>query len=551
MKDKEADEMDKEDIMDMKEKMEKTDPVLHKTLQELIDDNLVDPEKINNKDVLNKSLKELIAENVAAEQIARNISEAGTEHEKKHQVNAVLGALGLLTEGVVNTARIIAEVITEGEEDAPEPAKIDAEYETIWDMVRYIPNNNPIVYNLCFMVKWVILSAVIGVAVGAVGTGFSYALSYVTALRGSYPWLLYLLPFGGLAIVFLYRLGKNENDKGTNLVLMSIHQSDQLPPVMAPLIFIATAITHLFGGSSGREGAALQMGGCIGQNIGKAMKFNDSDVTIMTMCGMSAAFAALFGTPIAAAFLAMEIASVGVLYYGALVPCVFSALIAQNFAALLGVEADAFTIKIIPDFTLRTAAICSVLAVLSALVSILFCLVMHKSGALYKRLIKNPYLRIFAGGLIVIGLTKLSGGTLYNGAGMPVIEMAIEGSAPMFAFLLKILFTGATLGAGYKGGEIVPALFTGAAFGCTFAAAAGVSPAICAAVGMASLFCGITNCPVSSLLLCLELFGPEGMVYYLLAIALSYTFSGYFSVYGAQKIVYSKHRNKYINRKTI
>ena len=604
------------------EKVSAERSVMDKTLQELIEENVVAAEILVSHAQLGKSLKELIAENMAKELVVEDVvdeyvdvdavkarieknyeqgkkeliaditdeqqgnpledsmraemegnavsqtagmgedsgeisserqaitSEKVSTLDEKEQVHAVLRSLGLLQEGVVNTAKTIVEVVLESEEEPKAEEEDDMTYETIWDVITNIPNKNPIVYNLLFMIKWIVLSAIIGIIVGCAGTAFSYALTYVTELRGEYPQLIYGLPFGGLAIAFLYHLGKNDNDKGTNLVLMSINQNDHLPIVMAPLIFVATAITHLFGGSSGREGAALQIGGCIGQNLGERFHFNESDVKIMTMCGMSSAFAALFGTPIAAAFLSMEIASVGVLYYGSLVPCVFSALIAQNVAGLLGVEADAFAIDIIPDFTLRTAVLCGALAVLSALVSILFCTTMHKSAHLYRRLIKNQYLRVFVGGLLVVCATKLCGSMMYNGAGMPIIEEAIEGNVPTFAFLLKILFTGMTLGAGFKGGEIVPSLFVGATFGCTFASIVGMSPAICAAVGMASLFCGITNCPISALMLCLELFGAEGMAYYLLAIALSYTFSGYFSVYGAQKIVLSKHRNKYINRNT-
>ena len=171
---------------------------------------------------------------------------------------------------------------------------------------------------------------------------------------------------------------------------------------MAPLIFISTLITHLFGGSAGREGAALQMGGSIGNAIGKFFRFDDKDKHVMIMCGMSAAFSALFGTPMAAAILPMEIVSVGVMYYTALVPCVISSLVAHGVAYLFGVSNQWFSIEHIPDFGILPAVQISILAVLCALVSIVFCVLLHKSEEIYRKLFQNPYIRIFAGGCIVV-----------------------------------------------------------------------------------------------------------------------------------------------------
>lgn len=400
-------------------------------------------------------------------------------------------------------------------------------------------------------VKWIIFALLVGTVVGICGTAFFFALVFVTDLRGGYPWLLFLLPFGGLAIVGLYKFFHNEKDAGTNLVISAIHSGDELPLRMAPLIFVSTLITHLFGGSAGREGAALQMGGSIGNAIGQLFRFDEKDKHVMIMCGMSAAFSALFGTPMAAAIFSMEMITVGVMYYNALVPCVISSLVAHGIALKAGVENELFLIEEIPDFTIFSSVKIAVLAVLCALVSILFCVILHKCEELYKYLFQNPFLRVFAGGCILILITLLTGSQTYNGTGMNIIENCIDGTVRPEAFLLKIVFTALTLGAGYKGGEIVPSFCIGASFGCLFGTLLGFSPTLCTAVGMTSVFCGVTNCPISSLLISFELFGYDGMPYFLLAIALSYMLSGYFGLYRSQKIVYSKYKTNYINKTTI
>lgn len=399
-------------------------------------------------------------------------------------------------------------------------------------------------------IKWVIFAIIVGALVGLCGIAFYFLLSFVTVLRKQNPWLLLLLPVGGLAIAALYRLLHDEKDAGTNLVISAIHSDDELPLRMAPLIFISTLITHLFGGSAGREGAALQMGGSIGNALGKFFHFDDKDKHVMIMCGMSAAFSALFGTPMAAAILPMEIVSVGVMYYIALVPCVISSLVAHGIAYIFGISNTMFTIAHVPDFGVVPAIRISILAILCALVSILFCVLLHKTEELYRKFFENAYLRIFIGGCIVIVLTLLVGNQNYNGTGINIIESCINGTVRPEAFLLKMIFTALTLGAGFKGGEIVPSFFTGAAFGCLFGILTGFSPTLCTAVGMTAVFCGVTNCPITSLLISFELFGYDGMPYFLLAIAFSYMLSGYFGLYRSQKIVYSKYKTNYINKST-
>lgn len=399
-------------------------------------------------------------------------------------------------------------------------------------------------------VKWIIFALISGSIVGSIATLFHFAIVVSTMVREANPWVLFLLPIGGLVIVRCYRLVKDDKELSTNSVLSAIHSNEKLPLKMAPLIFVSTVITHLFGGSAGREGAALQLGGSIGNGLGALFHFNDSDKHIMIMCGMSAAFAALFGTPMAAAIFSMEVISVGIMQYSALVPCVISSLSAFYIAQMFGVPQELFLIEQLPNFTIFSAGKISILAVLSAIVSIMFCIMLHQTEHCFKKLFKNPYLRIVVGAGLIIVLTLLVGDQTYNGSGMHIIEECMEGHVIPIAFLLKMIFTSLTIGTGYKGGEIVPSFFIGATFGCLFGNMIGFAPNLCAAVGMISLFCGVTNCPITSLLISFELFGYEGMPYYLLAVAFSYMLSGYYGLYSSQKIMYSKYRTKYINRRT-
>ena len=400
-------------------------------------------------------------------------------------------------------------------------------------------------------IKWVVFSILSGCVIGMVGTLFHFALSFVTLVREKNPWLIWLLPVGGLLIVGAYQLLHNEEDTGTNLVLSAIQSGDKLPLRMAPLIFFSTLITHLFGGSAGREGAALQLGGSIGNGIGHLFRFDEKDKHILIMCGMSAAFSSLFGTPMAAAIFSMEVVSVGIMHYAALVPCVIASLVAHGIAKSFGIQAEMFPLTKIPSFSIGSAVRISALAILCALVSILFCVLLHQTENLYKRFFKNAYVRIFIGGCLVIVLTLLVGSQRYSGAGVEVIAACMrEQTVSPETFLLKMIFTAVTLGAGYKGGEIVPSFFTGASLGCLFGNLIGFSPTLCTAVGMTAVFCGVTNCPITSLLISFELFGYDGMPYFLLTVAFSYMLSGYFGLYKSQKIIYSKYKTNYINRKT-
>ncbi len=340
-----------------------------------------------------------------------------------------------------------------------------------------------------------------------------------------------------------------DKDRGTNFILVSVRTNENITIKMAPLIFVSTIITHFFGGSSGREGAALQLGGSIAGKLGRILELDEKDERIMTMCGMSAAFSALFGTPIASVVFSMEVISVGIMHYSAIVPCTISALIGAGLSSYFGINPTAFLLTGAPQGISFSMCInVMFFGIIGAILSILFCTTMKKISTLYKIYFPNPYKRVFVGGCIVIALTYIVGTRDYNGAGMNVIQWAFYGGIEPFAFLLKIVFTAVTLGAGFKGGEIVPSFFVGATFGATISNFMQLSPSFGAALGMAALFCGVTNCPLSAVILSVELFGGENIVYYMLVCAISYMLSGYYGLYSEQKIMYSKVKPEFINR---
>ena len=391
--------------------------------------------------------------------------------------------------------------------------------------------------------KWLFCSVVCGCFIGSVGAVFHLMLGYVGSLRVEYPFLLFGLPVAGIIIVFMYNIVHEAGNRGTNLVITAIQSNDEVPGRVAPLIIVSTLLTHLCGGSAGREGAALQVGGALGNTFAKLFKFDEKDTRIMIMCGMSACFSALFGTPIASAVFSMEVISVGVMYYAALVPCVLAAFIAQGIASALGLESTHFVVDEITSFSFINGSKFIIMSVLFALASILLCVVLHGTSKLYTDYINNPYIRIIIAGTLVIAMRYIFGTTDYLGAGSDIIARSFVTSCAWYVFLLKMLFPAVTLGGGFKGGEIVPSFFTGAAFGCLFGNLLGFSPTLCTAVGMTSVFCGVTNCPITSLLISFELFGYDGMPYFLLSTALSYMLSGYFGLYRSQKIVYSKYKS--------
>lgn len=398
--------------------------------------------------------------------------------------------------------------------------------------------------------KWVLYACGIGLLVGGVAVAFHLGIDWGTHLRGEFPWVVFFLPLGGPAIVLIYRICGMEKDRGTNLVLTAVREAEPMKLRTAPLIFLSTVLTHLVGGSAGREGAALQLGGSLAAWVGRNIRLDEKDRRVMVMCGMSAAFSALFGTPLTAAIFSMEVVSVGVMYYAALVPCATAAITAFMLAQFCGLHAN-------PGYEIGAVALLSPTAIvqaaalgaLCAAVSVFFCKAMHLAPKLYTRFFPNPVLRAAVGGALVLALTLLVGNQDYNGAGDAVIRRMLAGESIPQAFLLKILFTALTLGAGFRGGEIVPVLFTGAAFGTTLGPLLGLPHGFGGAMGMAAVFCGATNCPMTALMLAFELFGGESLTLYAVCCGVAYMLSGYYGLYSEQKIVYSKFKTEWVDRK--
>lgn len=396
------------------------------------------------------------------------------------------------------------------------------------------------------LAKWLLLAVAVGSLCGIVGAVFHLSVHYAAQTREAYPWLLWCLPLAGLVIVGTYKLMGTEG-MGTNDIIDAVHEDKRLPILLLPSIFLGTLLTHLCGGSAGREGAALQIGGTIGQRVGRILRLDDQDLRVATLSGMAACFSALFGTPLTAVIFAVMGISIGTLYHTALVPCLMSALAAFGVSLALGVEPTRFAVAV-PDIAAGTFLRVLALSVLFALVSILFCNFIHVTEHWMQRRIANAWLRAAAGGLVIIALTYLVGVRDYNGAGMEIITAAVEqGTAHPAAFLLKLLFTAITLAAGFKGGEVVPSFFVGATFGCAAAPLLGLPAGFGAALGLVSVFCGVTNCPVASVFLSVELFGAEGLWYFALACGISYMLSGYSGLYSSQTILYSKLKAQYIN----
>ena len=403
-----------------------------------------------------------------------------------------------------------------------------------------------VTFNIKKFIKWILIGSVTGMIVGAVASVFAHCLNIAAEYREINPNILYLLPVGGLLIVILYRAFHYENNKGTDDVIDNIHKDANLPLKMSFLIFVSTVITILFGGSVGREGAALQIGGSLGSQIGHWLKFNKEDKKIILMSGMAAAFSALFGTPIAAVFFPMEVASVGIMYYAALVPCICASLVAHIMAKRFYVEEEVFPVIANQELELEIGMKVLLLAICCAVLSILFCKALKTVKKLYKKYLKNAYIQVITGGILVIVMTLLLGSRDYLGTGMDVIIRALNGEVVPYAFLAKMLFTVVTITAGYKGGEIVPSFFIGSTFGCIFGHLIGLPPEFSASLGMIGVFCGVTNCPIASLLIGFELFGYHNPYYILVMIAVSYMLSGKYSLYHTQIITNSKVEYKSI-----
>ncbi len=388
--------------------------------------------------------------------------------------------------------------------------------------------------------RWSVLGVLIGIICGVVGALFSHSISFVTNYRESNPTIIFLLPLGGLLSVLIYKIFK-VTDVGTNQVFESVKSNKKVPFLLAPAVFIGSVITHLLGGSAGREGAALQLGGSLSSVVGKVFKLSENQKHTLTVCGMGAVFSAVFGTPIGAFVFALEVVRVGNFRSSAIFPSIVSSITAYGISCVLGVSPERFTIPISANLEFSTLWRVIIISVLTAFLSVVFCEIMHFSESFFKKTFKNEFLRIFIGGIIIVGLTLILNTHDYNGGGINIIENIFHtGQVKYEAFILKMIFTAITIGVGYKGGEIVPTFFIGATFGGAMASLIGLNVPLGAAIGMAAMFCGVTNCPLATIILCAELFGGSNFIILALASVIGFFLSGYSSLYSSQKILFSK-----------
>lgn len=388
--------------------------------------------------------------------------------------------------------------------------------------------------------KWTLLGGLMGILGGLLGAGFHHALHFVTHVRSEHTWLIFLLPVGGILSVLVYRVLKMQGNRGTNEIIDAALEGREVSPMVAPSIFLATAITHLFGGSAGREGAALQLGGSTASMLAKLFGLKKEDRTILIMAGMSAVFTGLFGTPLTATLFCMEFESIGTLFSPALLPCFFAAFAASRISALLGVHAETFILTESFTITLGNCWQYLVLAVLVSLLGIAMCWVFHNAEHLAAHHFPNPFVRIVAGGIAVTVLTLLMGDHRFNGAGMDMALKAVGGEADWYSFLMKMLFTAVTLSAGFKGGEIVPTFCIGATFGCVLGGLLGLNPGFAAALGLIGLFCCATNSPFASIVLSIEMFGSTNLYLFALVCVICFVLSGNSGLYASQIIQFGK-----------
>ena len=394
-------------------------------------------------------------------------------------------------------------------------------------------------YALSFA-KWGLLGLCMGIIGGILGAAFHHSLHFVTHFRMENGWIIWLLPLGGLLSVGVFRILGQSRNRGTNQLIDAVLHEDSVSSRVAPLIFIVTNITHLFGGSAGREGAALQLGGSVGCSIGRLMKLDDDERTVLTMSGMCAVFAGLFGTPLTACIFVLEFTSVGRIFTPALVPCFLSAFAAWQTAGRLGVHGEGILLENALPFSYAVMGRMLLLSIALGILGIFMCRTFHKAEHLAVEKIPNPWLRIAVGGAIVAVMTAIVGDQRFNGAGMDMALAAVEGKADWYSFAVKLLFTAVTLAAGFKGGEIVPTFCIGATFGCIFGGLIGMDPGIAAALGLIGLFCCGTNAPIASIVLSVEMFGTANLYHFAFVCVMVFLLSGHSSLYGSQIQKYKK-----------
>ncbi len=409
-----------------------------------------------------------------------------------------------------------------------------------------------------YLFRWTCLTIPVSLTVGSLVALFLWLLDKAMNLRFSNPWLLFLLPLAGIFIYFLYKISGKNAEGGNNLIMDEIHDpGGGVPFRMAPLVLLTTVITHLFGGSAGREGTAVQIGGSLAQFFATKLKLSKEDVKTLLMTGIAAGFGAVFGTPITGAIFALEVLALGRIKHDALMPCFIASVLADIVCSAWGIHHTQYVINFTEkdvvffkyfhfDLLLLLKAIIG--GVAFGLAGYLFAEISHTIKNYSNRLIKIKWLIPATGGIVIIAFTYVLGTQDYLSLGVSnpdphavsIVTCFNAGGATYFSWLWKLLFTAITLGTGFKGGEVTPLFFIGAALGNTIATLTGAPVDLMAGLGFIAVFAGATNTPIACTFMGIELFGTENTLYYAVACFTAYYFSGHSGIYHAQRIGVSK-----------
>lgn len=396
---------------------------------------------------------------------------------------------------------------------------------------------------LLTLTRWVLWGSLIGIIVGSASAFLINFNDFLTEVREANPFLLFLLPLGGIVIGYIYMYYGKGSRKGNDLVLEYIHHGQgEVPLRMGPIVYLCTFITQLLGGSTGREGAAIQMGASIAEGVNKLFKVDTIDRKILVISGISGGFGSAFGAPLAGTLFGMEAIVIGKTKYEALIPCFVASLVGHYVATAWGIQHEHFIIESVPDINTINLMKVIGLSIIFSFTSVLYSQLRHGVKRFSDKYLKNLMIRAFVGGIVIVALTYIIGSRDYLGRGLPMVQRAFEGDVPSSAFLWKIIFTAITMGTGFRGGEVIPLFFIGATLGNTLSNLIGMPPSFLAALGTIAVFAGATNTPISAFIFSIEMFEGKGITYFFMACLISFIFSGHHGIYASQKIYEPKSR---------